>query len=483
MKEFIKLFYQNLNPLQIITKNSFWLISGKILSGILRALLVIFSARILGPQAYGNFSLAMNFVLIFSFLPEFGLTSILTRELSKNVTKEEKYKTFNCIFSISLFLSFISYFLIFLIGFLVISNPISLKLLPILGLMMIFDIFREMIYSIYRSQLRGDLQGIFHFLTNIFLFFIGFFILTQNPTEIYLAWGYLIAITLGFLLSTIMAFDYLKKFRPYVNWELYKNYLNSSWPIALGTSLYLLLLFTDSIILSWYHPAFVVGLYNSAVKVNEFLVLIPTGIALAVLPIFVQSLNNKEEIKRQIEFSLYLIYLTTLPIILGIFVLSKSFIALIFGKEYFLAHYGLKILIPSLLGQSIFMIFSQFLIAIDRRKELLIYEGFGFFLNLILNLIFIPRFSYLAAAFNTTISSYLVLLFAVLSIKRYVKFNLFNGFNIPLFASLLMALFIWSLKFYNVIFLIFLAGVFYLILLLVLKDPLIFKIFRMFIAK
>ena len=483
MEKLIKLFYQNISPLQIIAKNSFWLILGKTLAGILRALLVIFSARILGPQAYGNFSLAMNFVLIFSFLPEFGLTAILTRELSKESDEKEKHKIFNCIFSISFFLSIISYLLIFLIGFLVIKNPISFKLLPILGLMMIFDVLREMIYSIYRSQLRGDLQGIFHFLTNLLLFLIGIFILFKYPTEIYLAWGYLIAITLGFFLSSIFVFDYLKKLKIYIDWYLYKSYFNSSWPIALGNSLYLLLLFTDSIILSWYHSSFFVGLYNSAVKVNEFLILIPTGLALAVLPIFAKSLNDRMEIKKQIEFSIYLIYLITLPIVFGFFILSDKFILLIFGEKYLFAHYGLRILIPSLLAQSLFMVFTQFLIAIDRRRELLIYEGIGFLVNLILNLIFIPKYGYLAAALNTTISSYLTLIFAIYSVNRYVKFNIFNGLNKPLVASLLMGLLILGLRPFNLIILVIISIIFYFTLLLLLKDSLTYKIFRIIMSK
>lgn len=483
MKKLFKLFYQNINPLQIIAKNSFWLISGKFLAGIFRALLVIFSARILGPQAYGNFSLAMNFVLIFSFLPEFGLAAILTRELSKEVNKEEKHKIFDCIFSISIFLSIISYLLIFSLGFLIIKNPIAFILLPILGLMMILDILREMIYSIYRSQLRGDLQGIFHFLTNLLLFFIGIFILIKNPREIYLAYAYLIAISLGFLLSSTFAFDYLKKFRIYINWGMYKNYFNSSWPIALGTSLYLLLLFTDSIILSWYHPPFFVGIYNSSVKVNEFLILIPTGIALAVLPIFSRSLHDKEEIKKQIEFSIYLVYFIALPIIIGIFILSDNFISLIFGPKYLLANYSLKILIPSLLAQSLFMIFCQLLIAIDKRKELLIYEGVGFLVNLILNLIFIPKFGYLAAALNTTISSYLTFLFATYSVKRYINFNIFNGITKPLVASLLLGSLFFLFRSSNLILLTALGSVFYFIILFLLKDFLAKKFFQIIISR
>jgi O-antigen/teichoic acid export membrane protein len=138
---------------------------------------------------------------------------------------------------------------------------------------------------------------------------------------------------------------------------------------------------------------------------------------------------------------------------------------------------------PSLIAQSIFMIFSQFLIAIDRRKELLIFEGIGFLVNLILNLIFIPRYGYLAAASNTTIASYLTLLFAVYSIEKYVKFNLLNGFSKPFLASLSMGIFIWAFHQLNIVLLVIIGGLLYLTLLFLIRDPLTSKIFRIILAR
>lgn len=476
MNKFAKLFFHNLTPYQIIAKNSFWLTSGKILGGVLRALLVISSARILGPEHYGNFALAINFVLIFSFLPEFGLTAILTRELSKE--KYDKQKIFNCIFSLSLLFSLISYLLIFIVGYIVIRNPISFQLLPILGLMMIIDILREMIYSIYRAELRGELQGILHFITNFFLFSIGILALLKFPSEFYLAWAYFFAISLGFLISSVFAINYLKKFKFVIDKNLYKFYFNSSWPIALGNTLFLLILFTDTIILSWFHPSYIIGLYNSAVKINEFLVLIPTGVALAILPMFSKNINQKENLASQISFSIYLNYLITLPIIFGIFILSDKITVFIFGKDYLNAHIGLKILIPSLLASSLFMIYSQFLIAIDKRKELLIYEFIAFFVNLTLNLLFIPKYGILAAAFNTTLSNYLALFFAHFNIRKYLDINLLNNFHKPFITSIIMGFFLILLKPLNLILVVLIGIIFYFLSLVLFKDELTIKLLR-----
>ncbi|MGC8981590.1 MAG: flippase [Minisyncoccia bacterium] len=475
MKKIINLFFNNISLTQIITKNSFWIIGGKLLGGILRALLVIFSARILGPDLYGGFSLAMNFVLIFSFLPELGLTAILTRDLSKK--ESDKEKVFNGIFSLSILISLFSYLLILFLGKIFIKYEISLKILPILGIMMIFDVLREFSYSVYRAELKGELHGIFHFLTNLILFIIGVYSLYRFRSPIYLSYAYFVGVGLGCILSFSFLGKYIKNFRFLFNLKLYKDFFNSSWPIALANALYLLLLFIDSIILGWFFPSYYVGLYTSSVKVNEFLVVIPSGISLAILPMISKNLNNKDRIKKILELGFKLTFIIILPIIFAVFVLANNMISFIFGPKYILGSYALKILIPSLLPITIFMIFSQFLIAIDRRKELIIYDFLAFFINFVVNLFIIPKFDYIGAAYTTSLSNFLLFLFGFYVVKRYVDFELWSFSYKPLIASLIMVIFIIFLKNLQILLISFLGALIYLIVLFLLKEEILQKLY------
>jgi len=475
MNKIINLFFKNISPTQIITKNSFWIIGGKLLGGVLRALLVIFSARILGPDLYGDFSLAMNFVLIFSFLPELGLTAISTRELSKK--DSDKDKVFDGILSLSILLSLFSYFLIILLGKIFIKYELSFKILPILGIMMIFDILREFSYSVYRAELKGELHGILHTLTNLILFIIGLVFLYEFRSPIYLSYAYFLGIGVGCILSFLFLGKYIKKFKFLFDLSLYKNFLNSSWPIALANALYLLLLYVDSIILGWFFPSFYVGLYTSSVKVNEFLVVLPTGISLAILPMISKNLENKEMVKKILELGFRLSFIIILPIIFGIFILADKIINFIFGTKYILGFYALKILIPSLLPVTLFMIFSQFLIAIDRRKELIIYDFVAFFINFFINLFIIPKFNYIGASYTTTLSNFLLFLFGFYVVEKYIDFELWKFSIKPLIASFIMALFIMIFKHFNLFLLSLIGGIVYLIILFLLKEEFLLKIY------
>jgi O-antigen/teichoic acid export membrane protein len=64
------------------------------------------------------------------------------------------------------------------------------------------------------------------------------------------------------------------------------------------------------------------------------------------------------------------------------------------------------------------------LISLKKYKAVLIIYSAGLFLNLILNLVFIPKFSFMAAALVTVTCEYLILLLLVIILfkeKNYSK--------------------------------------------------------------
>src|SRR3989338_5881549 len=85
------LLFENQSLGQKIVKNTFWLFSGQILGRLIRAAIVIYAARILGPASWGAFSYAMSltaFMLIFS---DVGVSAIVTKEVARNPSFGEKY--------------------------------------------------------------------------------------------------------------------------------------------------------------------------------------------------------------------------------------------------------------------------------------------------------------------------------------------------------------------------------------------------------
>ena len=473
IKKILKYLLNNFSEEQRIVKNSFWIALARFGGSLLRAILIIYSFRILGPSLQGSFSLAMNFILIFSFIPDFGLTAVLIREIIKNQSQRREIlaNAFLAVF----FLLFLSILIINLTKFIFIKDELAQTLIFILSLFLIFDTLREFLYSLFRAEEKMELQALSHLTTNFILLLLGVLLLKIKPHPFSLSQAYLFASFLGFLLTFLLLrkeiiFNYFKFFKSKLVFDL----LNKSWPIGIANFLFLIITYLDSLIVGWFHPPKDVGLYTSVVKLIEFLYFFPAALAMAVFPIL--SKKDKNDFQKTISFGFQLSFFISLPILGGLLVLSKEIIGFIFGEKYLPASLGLQLISFSLPFNFLLLILIDALIALDKRKELLIYDFIVVILNFLLNLLFVPRYSYFASSLITSISSFISLIFALFILKKYIPLSLkeLKIFNY-LLTTILMMFLVYLLPFHLVIKVI-LGALFYFTFLFLLKDPFLLKL-------
>jgi len=473
IKKILKYLFNNLSEEQRIVKNSFWLALARFGGSLLRAILIIYSFRILGPSLQGSFSLAMNFILIFSFIPDFGLTAVLIREIIKNQSQRREIlaNAFLAVF----FLLFLSILIINLTKFIFIKDNLAKTLIFILNLFLIFDVLREFLYSLFRAEEKMELQALSHLTTNFLLLLFGIGFLKIKPHPFSLSQAYLFASFFGFLLTFLLLrkeiiFNYFKFFNSKIVFDL----LNKSWPIGVANFLLLIITYLDSLIVGWFHPPKDVGLYTSVVKLIEFLYFFPAALAMAVFPIL--SKKDKDDFQKTISFGFQLSFFISLPILGGFLVLSKEIIGFIFGEEYLPASLGLQLISFSIPFNFLLLILIDALIALDKRKELLIYDLIVVILNFLLNLLFVPQYSYFASSLITSVSSFTSLIFALFILKKYIPFSLkeLKIFNY-LLTTILMMLLVYLLPF-HLITKVILGALFYFTFLFLLKDPFLLKL-------
>jgi O-antigen/teichoic acid export membrane protein len=473
LKKILKYLFKNFSEEQRIIKNSFWLALARFGGSLLRAILIIYSFRILGPSLQGSFSLAMNFILIFSFIPDFGLTAVLIREIIRNQSQRREIFA-NAFLAISLFL-FFSLLIINFTKSIFIKDDLAKNFIFILSLFLAFDILREFLYSLFRAEEKMELQALSHLTTNFLLLLFGVLLLKINPHPFSLSKAYLFASFLGFLLTFLLLrkeiiFNYFKFFKSKLVFDL----LNKSWPIGIANFLFLIITYLDSLIIGWFHPPKDVGLYTSVVKLIEFLYFFPAALAMAVFPIL--SKKDKDDFQKTISFGFQLSFFLSLPILGGLLVLSKEIIGFIFGEKYLPASLGLQLISFSIPFNFLLLILTDALIALDKRKELLIYDLIVVVLNFLLNIIFVPKYSYFASSLITSISSFVSLIFALFILKKYVPLSLkeLKIFNY-LLTTILMMFLVYLLPFHLVIKVI-LGALFYFTSLFLLKDPFLLKL-------
>jgi len=471
-----KILFENLNDSQIVFKNTVWSLLNKILSYLLRGLSIIVAARFLGPSNYGIFSSVFSFCNIFRFISDFGLTTTITKNTSEHREKRTLifFNSFILFFFITLISFLISYFL-----FNFFFKP-ELKLLFIIIFFgLIFDLLREISSSFLTGLEKIEIPSILKIVTNLFLFLGVIFYLKNNPEPTTLGYIYFWIFLVGAIFGLFLVFKNINKTTlkddTKINSEILSYLFKDAWIFGITNVLFFININFTILLLSKSFDPEVVGIYSASLRFYEALTVIPISFASAILPTIIR---RKDKINIFLEKILKIYHLIFWPLLFGTIFLGKELIIFIFGNSYKDAFYPFLILIFGFLFNSYISLFITILTAIGKRKEMLILDILNILLILILSFILIPKFSINGAAFVHLLNFLILFIFSTITLKKFLKFKILPNFSKYLFTSILMALFIYFLDIFGMfLFLkIFLGIIFYFSFLYFIKDDLLNEI-------
>jgi O-antigen/teichoic acid export membrane protein len=261
--------------------------------------------------------------------------------------------------------------------------------------------------------------------------------------------------------------------------------LKESWPYGLSGFSVMLYTYIDSVILSLIQGNEVVGWYNAAYKLVLFLVFIPSTINLTIFPamskFYISSPNSLRFINEE-YFKFMLII--GIPLGIGTTILADRIILIIFGSGYSSSIIALQILIWTIVFTFAGAAFVRLLEATNKQLLLSKITGISVVVNVILNLILIPKFSYVGASIATLLTE-IILILMIFRITNKLGFGIktikIGHYLIKtIFASIVMGIFIFYFKNYNLVLLILLSSLIYLSTLFVVRgidqeDILLFK--------
>jgi len=231
------------------------------------------------------------------------------------------------------------------------------------------------------------------------------------------------ASTVSFLLNWLGLIQQYGKIKPQFFGFSWIKYSRSVFLLGIIQVIYISFYRIDVVFLSWFKPAVDVGIYGIATKVSE---LVSTGSSLFVgslFPLLVSSYRrNQEAFMLYVKKSLGTLLLIALPIgILGQF-FTTDVVRIIGGKEFLTASsvvfFGKSITASQVLSLILLfnllnycsVVFYTALLAANQLRALIKINIFALTVNVVLNVILIPRFSYLATTMVTVITELVVLL-------------------------------------------------------------------------
>jgi len=434
------LFFDNKSLKQTIFKNAFWLTVAEVINKLLKLVLIIYVARILGATEYGKFAFALAFIGLFGIFLHLGLPRIIIREFASDKEKEKEYPA---LFSLKILLSLGTLVLILIGSFFVTPDSLIRKLIWILAIYTVVDSFFSIIYVFFKARQRMEYESWVKILQAIFVTAFGLFVIFNFPSVESLSYAYLFAAIIALVITLL--FFHFKVYRLSLDWNksIWKRFLTMSWPLALSGVFLTIFSNTDSVMMGYLGQITQTGWYNAASRIIVVAILPSSFIAQSFFPALSSSLNDPKKLQKIWNHQMEIMIFLALPIMVGGMVLAPRIIDFIYGADFAPSVLAFQILILSVgfillqgpLGQVI-VIFNQ------QKKTFWIIMMAAVF-NVILNLILIPKYSLYGAAFSSVISYSLVLFLMLRYIVKLTPIKPFSspfvfGFLGTIFSAILM---------------------------------------------
>lgn len=419
----------------VYLKNVAFLMSGNVINKILGFAILLLIANYLGPENYGKFTYAFALVTLFVFLSDFGIPSLTIRQVSRKKELANKYLMNSLI--LRFLLSILSVILIFIIINLIEKSRDIIFLVLIISLTLIFNSINNCFESTSSAFEKMEIIALLSNLKNILLFLGILLAVFYKWKIISLASTYLIVSCIIALLSYIIVKN--KIIRP--QWELdfsfWKYLLSHGWPFALTGIFFTIYFKIDTIMIQLIKGSQEVGYYNAAFNLVFALSFIPVSITNALFPRMSEYYtSSKEKLRQAFQLAMRRIFTLSLPIALGGFILAKPIINLLYRENYSPSIIALQILIGTIVFAWANMGMTMLLNSIDRQIIPTKITAIGVLINIGLNLILIPKYSFLGASFATLFTEIMLTILCYFSAKRYFLFK----FSWKVFIRLLLAL-------------------------------------------
>ncbi len=412
---------------QKIIQNTKYLSIAYIFQKLLAFIYFVFIARLLGVDNVGQYTLAMSFTTMFAVFIDLGTTPILTREIAKDEQKCNAY--LSSVYSSKFIISIVVYFIIvFLVNILNYSSALKL-LIYVSGFVMIVDSFVLSTYGVLRGLHTLKYESIGIILNQTIAMIIGILALIfilQKPIVIILAF------LIGSLVNLIFALYNLKnkysfKFQFGFSKKLLKHLYKLSFPFALSNIFTRVYTYIDTILLKHFLGNISVGLYGVAYKIPFSLQFIPNAFSASIYPAMSTFfVHNHKKLAQTWELANKYLTILSIPMVWGIFLLSKNIILKFYGIEYQGAVNILKVL-----SFGLFFIFANYplgalLAACNKQKINTILVALTACINIVFNLVLIPLYGPIGSAFSFVISQLFLYALSFLFVSKIIYISLKN---------------------------------------------------------
>ena len=388
---------------------------GKILSILLGLISISILTRYLGVNNYGIYSLSFAYLAFFGAFSDLGLQAVAVNEIIRKKFKN----SFGTYFWLKLFLSFAS--VIIPLVLLLIFPYSSVQKMAIVVAAIAFGLGNMIGFgnAFFQAELKlTTITFLDVFNKFITVLLITIFILLKK--DLFFILG---AVLFGNLITLTLSMIFLKEitnFKFDFESSNAKILIKKSIPLGLALLLGTIYFKADTIMLSLIKGSKDVGIYSLSYRIFENLLIFWGFYIASFYPVFSKYVNQHEVEKYQklIKSSVFLaIFLGTLVFLVGI-IIAPSVVRILAGVNFNESINPLRILLLSSAFFFINTILYYYFFLTEKSKVLISGLFLSLLFNVLINLFFITKYSYVGASISTVLTEmFLLIIYCIALVK------------------------------------------------------------------
>jgi O-antigen/teichoic acid export membrane protein len=422
----------------------------------------MYTLRYLGSGNYGILSFALAFTAITGFFTDLGLSMIVVRDVSRDRSLTNSYLVSAALIKVGLAAFTVVFTL--LLSWLRNYPEETAGVLYIITLSVIISSFAGLFGSVFQAFERMEYNSIGSVLNNLIMLIGALFAISHGLSVLSFAYIYLIA-AVAWLAYGVFAF--LSKFsisRPSIDFALWRYMIKESLPFGISTIFIRIYYYVDTFMISLLiaNPNEIMGWYNAAYRLILVLSFIPSNFLAALYPVMSKCyVSSDNSVQFMFERSFKYLSAIAVPIGVGTTLLSDRIIYFVCGPGYSPSVIALQILVWSEVFIFLNITFGNLLNSTNQQMVVTKQTIGSAMLNIALNLILIPRYSYVGASIATVATELFAFIFLFwFTSKSEYRIHGSMRTYLPkiISASLMMSLFIELFRESNLFLLIVLAA-------------------------
>ncbi len=393
--------------------------------------------NLVGDEHYGLYFALFNFSMLLNILLDLGITNYNNRNIARHNFLLPKH--LSNIVGLKLLLAIVYAVFSLTVAFVIGYSKVQFHLL-------FFLILNQFLIS-FTLYLRSNISALHHFRTDSFIsvmdralmiIICGILLFTDVMDRPFTIKWFVYVQTVAYALTSLTTFVVVLRktgrIKIKFNFTFFRVFLRKSYPYALLILLMALYNRIDSVLLERMLAGTAgekqAGIYAQGFRLLDAVAVFGGLFAVLLLPIFSKMIKQKEPVGQMVKLSYTLLMVPAIVVAVSSALYNDEIMSLLYRSNTHLSAEVFGILMTGFIGIGTTYIFGTLLTANGSIKQLNLMALGGVVLNVLLNLILIPRYQALGAAYASVSTqlftgvTQLVLALIIFRLKPGIKYVL-----------------------------------------------------------